>query len=85
MIKIKGKTISFKSKTLNNIADFLHSNGFYRVKGPKYSGHKWHITSECKIPANIKSILKKQTWSIVLISRQNGIINWLDRYPLNKL
>lgn len=84
-IKIKNKTIYFKSKTLDIVAKFLHDNGFYKVKGPNYSNNKWHITSECKIPSNIKSILKKQKWSIVLISKQNNVINWLDRYPLNIL
>lgn len=82
-IKVKDKKIYFASKTLDNIAKFLHENGFHRVKYSNNKSKKWHITSECKIPSNIKSILKKQTWSIVLISKENGIIKWLDRYPLN--
>ncbi|QKF93724.1 NUDIX hydrolase [Fadolivirus algeromassiliense] len=84
-IKVKGKTIYFTSNTLDTVADFLHGSGFKKIKGSKHSGVKWHITSECSIPSNIRTILKKQTWSLVLISRQNGIISWLDRYPLTVL
>ena len=84
-IRIKNNKIYFISKTLDSVSKFLYDNGFHKVKGPNYSNKKWHITSECKIPSNIKSILKKQTWSIVLISMQNDVINWLDRYPLNIL
>ena len=82
-IKIKHNKIYIKSKTLDNIADFLFNNNFQRVKGPKHTNTKWHITSECEIPANIKQFLLNQTWSLVLVSRQNGVIQWLDRYPLN--
>lgn len=84
-IKVKGKTIYFTSNTLDSVAKFLYKSGFKKVKGPKYSGVKWHMTSECKIPSDIKNMLKKQTWSLVLISRQNGVVNWLDRYPLTIL
>lgn len=82
-IKVRKRTIYFKSKTLDSIGDFLHENKFYKVKGPKYSGKKWHVTSECKIPSDIKNILKHQTWSLVLVSNENGLITWLDKYPLN--
>ncbi len=82
-IKIKHNKIYIKSKTLDTIADFLFNHNFQRVKGPVHVHTKWHITSECKIPTNIKELLKNQTWSLVLVSRQNGIIQWLDKYPLN--
>ena len=82
-IKIKHNKIYIKSKTLDNITDFLFNHNFQKVKGPKHTNTKWHITSECKIPTNINQLLLNQTWSLVLVSRQNGVIQWLDRYPLN--
>ncbi len=83
-MKIKGGAIYFKSRTLDKVADFLHQNGFYKIKGKKYAGIEWHITSECKIPSinELKKILKYQTWSLVLIKEKNNKIKWLDRYPL---
>lgn len=84
-ITTKGKTIYFTSHTLDSISKFMHSSGFKRIKGPKYSDTKWHIKSECSIPKDIKIILKHQTWSLVLVSKQNGAITWLNRYPLNIL
>jgi len=84
-IKVKDNTIYFKSKTLDSVANFLHKNGFNKVKGPIYAKTKWHITSECTIPKNIKAILKNLTWSLVLVSRENNKIKWLKRYPLHIL
>ena len=78
-IKIKKDAVYFKSKTLDTVANFLRQNNFYKVKG------KWHITFECDMLKNIKGILGKQTWSLVVVSRSNGVVKWSDMYPLNVL
>jgi hypothetical protein len=84
-VEIKKNKIKFKSITLDKIADFLHKNKFSKVKGPKYKKSDWHITSECTIPSNILSMLKNQTWSLVLVRINNDKIEWLERYPLKIL
>ena len=81
----KNNTIYFESNTLDNIASFLKKNKFQKVKGPKYSGEEWHMSSDCPIPKNIKDILKKQTWSLHVIKQKNGNITWLENYPLHIL
>ncbi|MCJ7636149.1 MAG: NUDIX domain-containing protein [Nitrososphaeraceae archaeon] len=86
-IRVKGKTIYFKSNTLDKVADFLNENDFHKIKGKKYAGVEWHITSECPIPSlrELKRIFKNQTWSLVLIKEKNNKIKWLDRHPLHIL
>ena len=78
-IKKNTNTIYFESKTLDKIADFLHKNGFNKVKS------NWHISSDCRIPKNIKQILKKQRWALTVVKRDPNSIKWLDRYPLHIL
>lgn len=82
-VDIKRNIINFQSNTLNAIADYLMAHGFKRVKGPRYAGIPWHMTSECAIPTNIYDILNGLTWSLVVVSRDNnGVIRWHNRYPL---
>lgn len=84
-IKIKGKTIYFESNTLDQVAKFLKKNDFQKVRGPKYSDEKWNMTSDCKVPGNIKAILKDQTWSLAVAKKKKGNITLEDFYPLNIL
>ncbi len=82
-VTINRNMINFQSNTLNTIADYLNAYRFKRIKGPRYANVPWHMTSECAIPNNIYNILSGLTWSLVIVSRDNnGVIRWLDRYPL---
>jgi len=84
-ISVYDRMIYFDSSTLNQIADFLYTNGFQNVKGQKYANTMWHILCECPIPQNIVSLLAPLQWDLVLIQNTNGYIQWLDRYPLHTL
>ena len=73
-IKIKGNKIYFTSRTLDKVANWFRTKGFYNVKS------NWHITSEdCKIPKNVDCILKDITWSLVIVQLSN-VIEWKERY-----
>ena len=75
-IRIKKNKIYFKSKSLDKLSSWFRTKGFYNVKSD------WHITVEdCKIPNNIKDLLKDLTWSLVIVELGNKI-NWKDKFML---
>jgi hypothetical protein len=80
-IRPKENIIYFRSRTLDRLSELLFENQFHKVRGPIYSQIPWLINSQCRTPKNIKSILKDQLWSLILVSMQDGKIQWLNHYP----
>lgn len=79
---VNQNTVNFTSNTLNKFADYLSYNGFINIKGPKYSQFMWHMSSDCTVPYNIKTILSSTTWALVKVSNHNGIIRWHEQIPI---
>jgi hypothetical protein len=86
-ISITNNTVYIRSKTLNKFAKSLTKNSFQNVKGKRFSGNPWHITfNNCIIPINIANVLKKVSWSFVIVRDNNDeTYTWIKKYKIHRI
>lgn len=71
-LKLKNKSIQFKSKTLDEISHYLHKNNVKKIKGPHYVTTNWNIKIQCDSFNNIKQIFRKMKWYLCIVSKNNN-------------
>lgn len=81
--KLKENKITFNSRTLDKIGDFLAQNSAIKTKGPKHDKTPWHIVCDGQISQSLYKKILGSKWSLILVRMEKGGIKWLDKMPLN--
>lgn len=86
-IEVRNNAVYFRSATLDKVANHLSKSGFQKIKGKFFSGLDWHITfADCQIPHNIDEILKRVSWSFVIVKEENnGTYSWVKKYKVHRI